>query len=33
LAAGCTANGNELVGLASIKPNKDKILRSGDMIA
>ena len=33
LAAGCTSNGNDLVGLASIKPNEDKTLRSGDMIA
>jgi len=33
LAAGCDSNGNDLVGLASIKPNKDKTLRSSDMIA
>jgi Protein of unknown function (DUF2865) len=32
LAAGCTSNGNDLVGLASIKPKEDKTLRSGDMI-
>ena len=33
LAADCTSNGNDLVGLAFIKPNEDKTLRSGDMIA
>ena len=33
LVAGCTCNGKDLVGLASIKPNEDKTLRRGDMIA
>jgi hypothetical protein len=33
LAAGRTSNGNDLVGLAFIKPNEGKTLRSGDMIA
>jgi hypothetical protein len=33
VGGGCASNGNDLVGLASIKPNEDKTLRSGDMIA
>jgi hypothetical protein len=31
--AGCTCNGKDPVGLASIKPDDDKTLRRGDLIA
>ena len=33
LVAGCTCNGKDVVGLASIKPGEDKTLRRGDIIA
>ncbi|MBA2401146.1 MAG: DUF2865 domain-containing protein [Bradyrhizobium sp.] len=33
LVAGCTCNGKDVVGLASLKPDQDKTLRRGDMIA
>ena len=33
LVAGCNCNGKDPVGLASIKPEEDKTLRRGDMIA
>ena len=31
--AGCTCNGKNPVGLASIKPDEDKTLRNGDLVA
>ena len=33
LVAGCTCNGKDTVGLASIKPDQDTTLRRGDLIA
>ncbi len=33
LVAGCTCNGKDLVGLATIKPDRDTTLRRGDLIA
>ena len=33
IVAGCTCNGKDPVGLASIKPDDDKTLRRGDLIA
>ena len=33
VGGGLHPTGNDLVGLAFIKPNEDKTLRSGDMIA
>jgi hypothetical protein len=33
IVAGCTCNGKDPVGLASIKPDEDKTLRRGDLIA
>ncbi len=33
LVAGCTCNGKGPVGLASIKPDEDKTLRRGDLVA
>jgi hypothetical protein len=33
LVAGCTCNGKDVVGLASIKPEDDDTLRRGDMLA
>jgi len=33
LVAGCTCNGKNPVGLASIKPDEDKSLRNGDLVA
>lgn len=33
LVAGCTCNGKDIVGLASLKPDQDKTLRRGDLIA
>jgi hypothetical protein len=33
MVAGCTCNGKDPVGLASIKPDDDKMLRRGDLIA
>ena len=33
LVAGCTCNGKDVVGLATVKPDQDKTLRRGDLIA
>jgi hypothetical protein len=33
LVAGCTCNGNDVIGLARIKPENDGTLRRGDMLA
>jgi hypothetical protein len=33
LVAGCSCNGKDLIGLASIKAEDDKTLRRGDMVA
>jgi hypothetical protein len=33
LVAGCTCNGKDVVGLASVKPDEDKTLRRGDIVA
>lgn len=33
LVAGCTCNGKDVVGLASVKPDEDRTLRRGDIVA
>ena len=33
LVVGCTCNGKDVIGLASIKPENDKTLRQGDLVA